>query len=417
MDDNECNYQLRAILHDVFGLENGDSLHGNKDSYGGSAEGPDRYLDTDDEDLQNLADVETNRFYQSVQDKDLSVSDGEEYLYGEDDFEEEEGPMHDDSYTEEQYTAGPVKGIHFRCVKSVLVFYKEYSRLTGFGVVKKSAKNEVGQLKEFSRTMKRSLVAYDIAGLRPSKSIRLLEVEDEGPERMRFVHIEGPRSTETDLCINTHPTEMLGDGDLDTMMYTRKDKAVNVGVAAGDEAVEVVEKVGCVVEEEVEEMMQTNDGVNHINSKKKFIVVAVVKDMKPTEESSDGVQRDAKQVFKVMSELDEQMRRSQDRLEFMMIQISATEERFKMKMSNPPNNPYGLTLRMPCLNTEFVVVGVSYANLEAADLRRDVEHLRGLVDTLSRENNEIQRKIHYIRQRLFQHMGKIDGGDRNDGLW
>ncbi|PHU22903.1 hypothetical protein BC332_08010 [Capsicum chinense] len=38
--------------------------------------------------------------------------------------------------------------------------------------------------RELSRVVKRSLVAHDIAGLRPSKSIRLLEVEDEGPERM-----------------------------------------------------------------------------------------------------------------------------------------------------------------------------------------------------------------------------------------
>ncbi|PHT36130.1 hypothetical protein CQW23_23830 [Capsicum baccatum] len=70
-----------------------------------------------------------------------------------------------------------------------------------------------------------------------------------------------------------------------------------------------------------------NDGVNHVNSKKKFIVVAAVEDMKLTEKSSDGVQYDTKQVFKAMVELDEQMRRLQDRLDFMMIRINATEER------------------------------------------------------------------------------------------
>ncbi|XP_047268163.1 protein FAR-RED IMPAIRED RESPONSE 1-like [Capsicum annuum] len=133
----------------------------------------------------------------------------------------------------------------FRCVQTAFTFYKEHSRLTGFGVVKKSAKKLVGQLKnvtfgcdkcqktttsnqskrvdckakvncqvmndglcivtkvilennhelepavffssqrELSRTVKRSLVVHDIVGLRPSKSIRLLEVEAQGSERMR----------------------------------------------------------------------------------------------------------------------------------------------------------------------------------------------------------------------------------------
>ncbi|KAM3205141.1 hypothetical protein P3L10_028551 [Capsicum annuum] len=38
--------------------------------------------------------------------------------------------------------------------------------------------------RELSRTLKRSLVTHDIAGLRPSKSIRLLEIEAGGSERM-----------------------------------------------------------------------------------------------------------------------------------------------------------------------------------------------------------------------------------------
>ncbi|PHU30636.1 hypothetical protein BC332_02729 [Capsicum chinense] len=50
-----------------------------------------------------------NRSHQSVENKDLSVSDGEEDHYRKDDFEEEKGPMYDDSYTEEQYTIGPVE--------------------------------------------------------------------------------------------------------------------------------------------------------------------------------------------------------------------------------------------------------------------------------------------------------------------
>ncbi|KAF3681887.1 hypothetical protein FXO37_02650 [Capsicum annuum] len=67
-----------------------------------------------------------------------------------------------------------------------------------------------------------------------------------------------PRSTEIDLHVNIHAVKMLGDGDLDTMMYTKRDKAVKVGVEAGDGAIEVVEEVGCVVVEEVEAMIQTH---------------------------------------------------------------------------------------------------------------------------------------------------------------
>ncbi|KAF3677485.1 hypothetical protein FXO38_03775 [Capsicum annuum] len=147
MDDNECNNQLRTTLHDIFGLEDSDNLHGNEDSYGGYAEGPDQYLDTDDEDLQNLADEKTNRSHQSVQDEDLSVFDDEEDHYEEDDFEEEEGQIHDDSFTKEQYMTGPIESMCFHCVKSAFAFYKEHSCSTGFGVVKKSAKKEAGQLK------------------------------------------------------------------------------------------------------------------------------------------------------------------------------------------------------------------------------------------------------------------------------
>ncbi|PHT60590.1 hypothetical protein CQW23_02953 [Capsicum baccatum] len=264
--------------------------------------------------------------------------------------------MHDDSYTEEQYTTDLVEGMCFRCVKSVFTFYKEQSRLTDFGVVKKSTKKEAGQLKyvtfgcdrcqkttarnqskrvdckarvncrvmndgscivtkiilehnhelepalpdffpchkKLRRTVKRSLVAYDIAGLRPSKSIRLLEVEAGGPERMR--------------------TWLTAMGEIPSTAIL----------------IDQCESIKAAIGEMLPNTIHRNDEVNHINSKKKFIVVAVVEDMKPTEESSDDVKRDTKQVFKAMAELDEQMRRSQDRLEFMIIRINATEERFKV---------------------------------------------------------------------------------------
>ncbi|KAM3357699.1 hypothetical protein P3S68_020630 [Capsicum galapagoense] len=240
MDDNECNNQLRATLHDVFGLEDSDSLH----------------------------------------DEDLSVSDGEENHYGEDNFEEEEGPMHDDSYTEEQYTADLVE-----VTKIILEHNHELEPALSYFFPCH---------KKLRRTVKRSLVAHDITGLRPSKSIRLLEVEAGGLERMRIW------------------LTAMGEIPLTAIL------------------IDQCESIKAAIGEVLPNTIHRNDEVNHINSKKKFIVVAVVEDMKPTKESSDDIQRDTKRVFKAMAELDEQMRRSQDHLEFMIIRINATEERFEV---------------------------------------------------------------------------------------
>ncbi|PHT36527.1 hypothetical protein CQW23_24227 [Capsicum baccatum] len=109
MDHNDENSQLRATLNDVLGLEESDSLLHDEDSFCGYADGPDRYLDSDDEDLQILIDKEMNKSHQSDQDEYLSVSNGKEYdQQQEDDVEEEECAMHDDSYTDNQYTADPI---------------------------------------------------------------------------------------------------------------------------------------------------------------------------------------------------------------------------------------------------------------------------------------------------------------------
>ncbi|KAF3683904.1 hypothetical protein T459_30731 [Capsicum annuum] len=88
-----------------------------------------------------------NRSHQSVQDEDLSIFDSEEDLYRDDGVKEEEGLMHDDSYIDEQYTTGPVEVMSFGSVQTTFAFYKEHSRLTSFGVVKKSAKTLAGQIK------------------------------------------------------------------------------------------------------------------------------------------------------------------------------------------------------------------------------------------------------------------------------
>ncbi|PHU01105.1 hypothetical protein BC332_30892 [Capsicum chinense] len=109
--------------------------------------------DTDDEDLQNLADEEMNRSHQSVQDEDLSIFDSEEDLYRDNGVKEEEDLMHDDSYIDKQYIAGPVEVMSFGSVQTTFAFYKEHSRLTSFGVVKKSAKTLAGQIKTWLTAM------------------------------------------------------------------------------------------------------------------------------------------------------------------------------------------------------------------------------------------------------------------------
>ncbi|KAM3359889.1 hypothetical protein P3S68_019600 [Capsicum galapagoense] len=161
MDHNDKNSQLRATLNDILGLEKSDSLLHDKNSYDGYDDSPNRYLDSDDEDLQNLIDEEMNRSHQSNQDKYLSIFDGEEYDHQEDGVDEEEGTTHDDSYTDNQYTAGPVVEYNHKMDPALSHFLPCHM--------------------ELSRTLKRSLVAHDIAGM-PSKSIRLLEVEVGGPE-------------------------------------------------------------------------------------------------------------------------------------------------------------------------------------------------------------------------------------------
>ncbi|PHU11552.1 hypothetical protein BC332_18482 [Capsicum chinense] len=195
MDHNYSNNLLRAILNDVLGWEGSDILHGNEHSYGGYADGPDRYLDTDDEDLQNLTDEEMNRSHQLFQDEDLNIFNSEEDLYGEDGVVEEEGPMHDNSYTDEQYTVGPVEARNQSKRVDCKARVNYHVMNDGSCIVAKVILEHNHELepallhflpchRKLSRTLKRSLTAHDITGLRPSKSIRLLEVEVGGPERM-----------------------------------------------------------------------------------------------------------------------------------------------------------------------------------------------------------------------------------------
>ncbi|KAF3623533.1 hypothetical protein FXO38_30697 [Capsicum annuum] len=319
MDDNECNNQLRATLHDVFGLEDSDNLHGNEDSYGGYAEDLDRYLDTDDEDLQNLADEEKNR----NQSKRVDCKARVNYRV-----------MNDGScivtkiILEHNHELEPALSYFFPCHKKL------------------------------RRNVKRSLVAHDIAGLRPSKSIRFLEVEAGGLKRMRTWLMAMGEIPSTAILIDQCESIKAAIGEVlpntihrYILRRWRRDIVrphlskffpggyptmtdeypVYNGIKKWLDRNGVSEEVGGGWEDLV-------GGIKIFSNIFPMILIMAsclrsklsMHRVKPTKESSDDVQRDTKQVFKAMAELDEQMRRSQDRLEFMIIRINATEERFEV---------------------------------------------------------------------------------------
>ncbi|KAK4731670.1 hypothetical protein R3W88_024658 [Solanum pinnatisectum] len=159
MYHNNENSQLSQLSNNVLGLDDGDSLLSNDNKYDEDSDvgyGDDRhpYLDSDDEDLLNLFHEEMNMSNQAEQDESLSVSSGEEYGY-EDEWAEEAEDANGDTFTDQQYIEDPVEGMIFCSVRI---------RLSG--------------------TLKRSLEAHDIVGIRPSKSIRFLKVQASGPDRI-----------------------------------------------------------------------------------------------------------------------------------------------------------------------------------------------------------------------------------------
>ncbi|KAF3628622.1 hypothetical protein FXO38_28138 [Capsicum annuum] len=170
MDHNDENSQLRVTLNDVLGLKDSDSLLHNdnendEEFYVGYDDGPYQYLDSRDEDLQNLVDEEINRSHESDEEEYLSIFNGEEYDPQDDGVEEDEGTMNDDAYIDAKYFAGLVVEHNHELDPALSPFLPCY--------------------RELSRTLKRILVAYNIAGLRPSKSISILEVKSGGLKRMR----------------------------------------------------------------------------------------------------------------------------------------------------------------------------------------------------------------------------------------
>ena len=142
MEPSNGNSQFSQILSDVLGLDETDSSVGNdnqvdEESDGACGDGADDYLHSDDENLQNLAQEELNN--EASQDESLSFSDGEEFDL-DDEEEDEEVEIHNDNFTDQEFIEGPVIGMTFVSVESLFTFYKEHSRLIGFGVVKKNSK-------------------------------------------------------------------------------------------------------------------------------------------------------------------------------------------------------------------------------------------------------------------------------------
>ncbi|WMV43628.1 hypothetical protein MTR67_037013 [Solanum verrucosum] len=247
MESISQNNQLNDLLNNVLGLDEDDSLLSQNDEHyedsDDAYDGPEHYLHSDDEDVINKLFEEMN---QPEQEESISVSDGEEYE-AEKEGEEQTDSANDDNFSDQQYMEGPLVDMVYCSVESLFAFYKEYSRLNGFGVLKKTSKKRgceyaryvsfacdksrkptaknyskrvdckckvncvvlpdgsccvtivttehnhelqpsltrfFGCHRKISKTLKRKLEAYDIAGIRPAKSIRLLEVQAGGLDKM-----------------------------------------------------------------------------------------------------------------------------------------------------------------------------------------------------------------------------------------
>ncbi|KAM3378746.1 hypothetical protein P3S68_011159 [Capsicum galapagoense] len=176
---NDKNSHLRVTLNNILGLEDSDSLLHNDNendekSYGGYVNGPDRHLDSNDEDLQNMVDEEMNRSHQSDEEECLSVSDCKEYDHQDHGTKEDEGTMHNDGYTDAQYTAGPIIARNQSKTEDCKVRVNFHLMSDGLCIVTMVILEHNHELdptlsyffpchRKLRRTLKRSLVAHDIA--------------------------------------------------------------------------------------------------------------------------------------------------------------------------------------------------------------------------------------------------------------
>ncbi|XP_049368959.1 protein FAR1-RELATED SEQUENCE 4-like [Solanum verrucosum] len=230
MELTSQNSQLNDVLNNALGLDEDDSLLSQNDEHHEDSDdaydGPEHYLHSDDEDVINKL------FWRN---ESIGARGINKYS------------ANDDNFSDQQSMEGPLVDMVYCSVESLFAFYKEHSRLNGFGVLKKTSKKRgceyamyvsfacdksrkptaknyskrvdckckvncvvlpdsscrvttvttehnhelqpylarfFGCHKKTSKALKRNLEAYDIAGIRPAKSIRLLEVQTSGPDRM-----------------------------------------------------------------------------------------------------------------------------------------------------------------------------------------------------------------------------------------
>ncbi|XP_059310744.1 protein FAR1-RELATED SEQUENCE 6-like [Lycium ferocissimum] len=209
---------VRATLNNVLGIEGNESLLSNvgededEDSEDFNGGGPDTYLDSEDEGL-NLVHVEeevnTPGHFEEYEEDPLT--DEYEHEHDVTDEDEARGGMNKERFTHEQFLQGPIEGMTFGSKDSMS--RKEKQKKSSKRIECKARVNAIMMVdgsswrvtrvesehnhvldarlsrfmpshREMSRRLKRQLVAHDIAGLRPSKSIRVLEVEAGGPENL-----------------------------------------------------------------------------------------------------------------------------------------------------------------------------------------------------------------------------------------
>ncbi|KAH0634162.1 hypothetical protein KY290_037592 [Solanum tuberosum] len=201
MESTSQNSQLNDVLNNVLGLDKDDSLLSQNDEhhedFDDAYDGPEHYLQSDDEDVINKLFEDMN---QPEQEESIRVSDGEEYET-EEECDEQTDSANDDNFSNQQYMEGPLidmtskkrgcdyaRYVSFACDKSRKPTAKKYSKMVDCKCkvncvvlpdgsclttvttehhheLQPSLAHFFGCHRKISKALKRSLEAYDIAGI------------------------------------------------------------------------------------------------------------------------------------------------------------------------------------------------------------------------------------------------------------